>query len=76
MDSTPTPGTIGELAIYMGTKLEFIEKQLDGLPSRVQALEAKVENQEKRSLDRRAMWISVSSLAVAIAAIIVGALFR
>jgi hypothetical protein len=76
MDSTPTPTTIGELAIYMGTKLEFIEKQLDGLPSRVQALEAKVENQEKRSLDRRAMWISVSSLAVAIAAIIVGALFR
>jgi hypothetical protein len=72
MDSTPTPTTIGELAIYMGTKLEFIEKQLEGLPSRVQALEADVQYIKQKSMDRRLVWFTILGWIVAIGAAIAG----
>ena len=72
MDSTPTPTTIGELAIFVATKLEFLEKQLEGLPSRVQALESDVQYIKQKSMDRKMLWFTILGWFVAIGAAVAG----
>ena len=75
MDQIPTPATIGELAIYFGTKFESMEKRLegfDGLPSRVQALEFDVQYIKQRNQDRRMLWFTILGWFVAIGAAVAG----
>jgi hypothetical protein len=72
----PTPATIGELAILVTTKLDNIEKQLDGLPSKVQALEYEVLALKQRGVDRRAIWFTWLGMAATLAAGVAGVVIR
>lgn len=76
MDLTPTPTTIGELAIYVGTRFEAIEKQLDGLPSRVQALEFEVKDIKQSRIDRRQLWGLWLGMAATLAAGVAGVVIK
>lgn len=76
MDPIPTPTTVGELSILVMTKLDSIEKQLDGLPSRVQALEYELAAVRQRSIDRRALLFTWLGMAATLAAGIAGVVIR
>jgi len=76
VDQIPTPTTVGELSILMMTKLESIEKQLDGLPARVQALEYEFKALKQRTIDRRALVITWLGMAATLAAGVAGVVIR
>jgi hypothetical protein len=58
------------------TKLDSIEKQLDGLPSKVQALEYELNTIKQRSVDRRALMFTWLGMAATLAAGIAGVVVR
>ena len=76
MDSTPTPATIGELAIFVATKFETLEKQVDGLPAKVQALEYEVRDIKQSRIDRRQLWGLWLGMAATLAAGVAGVVIK
>ena len=76
MDSTPTPATIGELAIFVATKFETLEKQVDGLPAKVQALEYEVKDLKQRAVDRRVLIFTWLGMAATVAAGVAGVIIK
>ena len=76
MDQIPTPTTVGELSILVMTKLDSIEKQLDGLPAQVQELQFEVKNIKQRSVDRRAVLYTWVGIAATFAAGIAGVVIK
>jgi len=76
VDQIPTPTTVGELAILMMTKLENIEKQLDGLPSQVQELQYEVKTLKQRAVDRRQLMFTWLGMAATFAAGVAGVIIR
>lgn len=76
MDSTPTPTTIGELAIFVATKFDNLEKQVDGLPAKVQALEYEVRDIKQSRIDRRQLWGLWLGMAATLAAGVAGVVIK
>jgi hypothetical protein len=72
----PTPTTIGELAILVTTKLENIEKQLDGLPAQVQELQYEVKTLKQRAVDRRQLMFTWLGMAATFAAGVAGVVIK
>ena len=76
MDQIPTPATVGELSILVMTKLDSIEKQLDGLPAKVQALEYELNAIKQRTVDRRVLVFTWLGMAATVAAGVAGVVVR
>lgn len=76
MDQIPTPATVGELSILVMTKLDSIEKQLDGLPAKVQELQFEVKTIKQRSVDRRQLVMTWIGIAAGFAAGVAGVVIK
>jgi hypothetical protein len=76
VDQIPTPATVGELSILVMTKLDSIEKQLDGLPAKVQELQFEVKTIKQRSVDRRQLVMTWIGIAAGFAAGVAGVVIK
>lgn len=82
----PTPTTVGELAILVVSMQHSMDEsfsrvnqhleKLDGLPLKVQALEFKVEQIERTSINRKLVWITALGWLIAVAGTVAGVVFR